>query len=116
MKAIHQSLITLFALFAFTPRILSQNPAPAVLPPGVQAVWDLDRAYREATPTRERVCLNGLWRWQPAKDITDTVPAGSWGYFKVPGSWPGITDYEQKDCQTLYAHPDWKNVRLAEVT
>ncbi len=44
------------------------------------------------------------------------VPAASWGYFKVPGCWPGITDYMQKDCQTLYSHPSWKNVRLGSVT
>jgi len=37
---------------------------------GVKAVWDPAKAARETTPTRERVCLNGLWRWQPA----DTPP------------------------------------------
>ena len=37
------------------------------LPNGVQAVWDMDKAYHETTPTRERVCINGLWRWQPAE-------------------------------------------------
>ncbi|GMV83657.1 MAG: hypothetical protein AMXMBFR7_48410 [Planctomycetota bacterium] len=38
-----------------------------VLPEGVRAVWNLDKAWRESTPTRESVCLNGLWRWQPLK-------------------------------------------------
>ena len=56
----------------------------APLPNGVKPVWDLDKAAREKTPTRERVCLNGLWRWQPAKEATDEVPAGKWGFFKVP--------------------------------
>ena len=37
--------------------------ADAALPNGVKAVWGLDKAWREKTPTRERVCLNGLWRW-----------------------------------------------------
>ena len=32
----------------------------------MKAVWDLEAAYRETTPTRERICINGLWRWQPA--------------------------------------------------
>jgi hypothetical protein len=32
----------------------------------VTAVWDLEKAYRESTPTRERLGINGLWRWQPA--------------------------------------------------
>jgi hypothetical protein len=87
----------------------------ALLPGNVKAVWDLDRAYREATPTRERVCVNGLWRWQPAQGGELRVPEGSWGFFKVPGCWPGITDYLQKDSQTLYPHPDWAQVKLSEV-
>ena len=54
----------------------------------VTPVWDLERAYRETTGTRERVCLNGLWRWQPGKGPADAVPTERWGYFKVPGCWP----------------------------
>ena len=65
----------------------------AALPPGVKAVWDMSKAHRETTPTRERTCINGLWRWQPAEAKSEQVPAGNWGYFKVPGCWPGITDY-----------------------
>jgi hypothetical protein len=87
-----------------------------VLPEGVKAVWDVSKAHREATATRERICINGLWRWQPAGDAAGAVPAGGWGYFKVPGGWPGITDYMQKDSQTLYAHPSWQARRLGEVT
>ena len=86
--------------------------AQAPLPSGVRVVWDLGKAHREKTATRERVCLNGLWRWQPAKEVANAVPAEGWGYFKVPGCWPGITDYMQKDCQTLYPHPNWKDVDL----
>jgi hypothetical protein len=93
-----------------------QEGANVELPRGVEAVWDLDKAFREKTPTQERICINGLWRWQPAEGTADAVPADRWGYFKVPGCWPGITDYMQKDCQTLYAHPSWKGVRLDEVT
>ncbi|MBN2506171.1 MAG: hypothetical protein JXQ71_05705 [Verrucomicrobia bacterium] len=85
------------------------------LPEGVRAVWDLDRALREATPTRERVCLNGLWQWQPADSARAAVPQSGWGYFKVPGPWPGIADYLQKDCQTVHAHPRWKDVALAGI-
>ena len=83
----------------------------APLGDGVRAVWDLKQAYREATPTRERICINGLWRWQPAENA-DGVPAGRWGFFKVPGCWPGAGDYMQHDCQTLYAHPSWKDAKL----
>ncbi len=79
------------------------------------AVWDLGSAWREMTPTRERVCLNGLWRWQPAQPADAAVPAGGWGWFKVPGPWPGITDYMQKDCQTLYPNPAWKTTLMSAV-
>src|SRR5215203_5845383 len=95
-------------VWASCPYLRAAEPV-APLPDGVRAVWDLSKARREATPTRERVCVNGLWRWQPARGPADVVPADGWGHFKVPGPWPGITDYLQKDCQTVYPHPDWKD-------
>ena len=76
--------------------------ADAPLPAGVKAVWDLGKAYRETTPTNERICINGLWRWQPAGDEADAVPAGDWGYYKVPAPWSA-------NSQTLYPHPTWKD-------
>jgi beta-galactosidase/beta-glucuronidase len=85
-----------------------------VLPEGVKAVWDLDKAYRDNTPTRERVCINGLWRWQPAKGAADSVPTDGWGYFKVPGEWP--KDARQGGSQILYPHPNWKDEKLGDVT
>ena len=85
------------------------------LPEGVRAVWDLAKAHRESTPTRQRVAINGLWRWQPAKDAADAPPDDAWGFFKVPGAWPGITSWIQKDCQTVFAHPSWKGDRLSGV-
>jgi beta-galactosidase len=86
------------------------------LPEGVRAVWDLAKAHQESTPTRGRVCINGLWRWQPASDAAESLPAAGWGYFKVPGSWPGISSYMQKDCQTVHAHPDWQGEDLKAIT
>jgi beta-galactosidase/beta-glucuronidase len=89
------------------------------LPTGVKAVWDLEKAHREKILNRERFCLNGLWRWQPAKeqkDNTDAVPSGGWGYFKVPGFWPGNTSYIQEDCQTLHVHPSWRDANLRTLT
>jgi len=85
------------------------------LPQGVKAVWDPAKAYREATPTRERLCINGLWRWQPAADNAIQVPTSAWGYYKVPACWPGTQDYMQSDYQTLYPDPSWKNTKLSEV-
>ena len=65
---------------------------PAVsLPDGVRAVWDMSTAYRETTPTRQRICINGLWRWQPVNQKSDQPPTENWGYFKVPGPWPKTT-------------------------
>ena len=93
----------------------AQDPSAAVLPPGVTAVWDTAKASREATPTRERLCINGLWRWQPAADNALEAPATAWGYYKVPAGWPGIQDYMQSDYQTLYPHPSWKSANLREV-
>jgi len=34
------------------------------LPAGAKAVWDLDKAFRETTYSRERICING--QWQPS--------------------------------------------------
>src|SRR5258708_16536089 len=84
----------------------------AQLPPNVKAVWDLNNAYREPTPTRERICINGLWRWQPASTLNtqhSTLPQDGWGFFKVPGCWPDITDYMQKDTHTDYPNPAWQS-------
>lgn len=93
----------------------SGGASVAPLPNGVSAVWDLDKAYRQTTPSRERIAINGLWRWQPARTGADQPPAGNWGHFKVPGCWPGNTDYLRKDFQTLYPYSSWKDDRLAGV-
>ncbi len=47
--------------------------ADTQLPAGTEVVWDLSQAYRETT-TRERICVNGLWRWQSAVATADAVP------------------------------------------
>ena len=103
-----------FALTGSTP--LRADDSAVALPHGVKAVWDFSKADRHTTPTRERICINGLWRWQPASAEANDVPTKNWGYFKVPGAWPGITDYLQKDCQTVFAAPSWKNDSLAKTT
>jgi beta-galactosidase/beta-glucuronidase len=88
----------------------------APLPAGVTAVWDIKLAHSEKTPTREHISLNGLWRWQPVQALSNNPPAGSWGWFKAPGCWPGITDYLQKECQTVFMHDAWKTVNLRDTT
>jgi len=87
----------------------------AKLPDHVKVVWDLNKAFHEATATRERICLNGLWRWQPADPQEENIPASNWGFFKVPGYWPGYADYMHKESQILFAHPSWQNKPIGDV-
>ena len=108
-------IAVILAMLAALPPGYGQQESAARLPGGVKAVWNISKAYRETTPTRERICLNGLWRWQPADAQSEQVPAESWGYFKVPGSWPGITDYMQKDSQTVFGHPEWNTRKLGSI-
>ena len=112
-KVLSISALVVSAFLAVGGQAFGQD---APLPSGVKAVWDMSKAHRDTTPTRERVCINGLWRWQPAKADATSVPAADWGFFKVPGCWPGITDYIQKDCQTVFAHPSWRNVDVAGIS
>src|SRR5258706_5797259 len=108
-------LTSLLVIFSFWPAIC-QGGADAPLPTGVKAAWDLGSAAREGTATRECVCLNGLWRWQPAQNAADSAPGGNWGYAKVPGLWPGSRgDYMWVDSQTYYPASAWKNGDLGKV-
>ncbi len=106
-----KALIWTFLLVSLAATGLAAISGP--LPEGIEAEWDLAQAFREATPGHERICINGLWRWQPANG--PSIPEAGWGYFKVPGPWPGITDYMQKDCQTLLANDAWKSVHLEAI-
>lgn len=96
---------------------INQSPhaglqSDVILPNGVSSIWDISKAYHETTPTRERICINGLWKWQPGTPQSDQLPDTNWGYFKVPGNWPGISNYMQKESQTVFAHPDWNDKSL----
>jgi hypothetical protein len=95
--------------------IAACSAADAPLPAGVKAVWDLDKACREKTPTRERLCINGLWRWQPAATGGASLPTDNWGFYKVPAPWPGHNQFARKESQTAYPHPSWKDQDLTKV-
>ncbi len=121
----NQSMKSLWRIFIGAFFILAGALAPAngtaqdiavALPAGVKAVWDIAKAEHATMPTRERICINGLWRWQPARADTAEVPVRNWGYFKVPGCWPGITDYMQKDSQSVFVHPSWAKENIAGIT
>jgi len=104
-------------ILAVTVSCTSVCPAQstAVLPEGVKAVWDMSKAFRETTPTRERICMNGLWQWQPADENGGSPPAENWGYFKVPGPWPKTKWKRAAESQYVYPHPSWKDVDYAEL-
>lgn len=108
MKYVLRKSFTIVAcIAASSASAICFGQAEKILPEGVEAVWDIEQAYRLSTPTRDKICINGLWRWQPAGQNADKIPTNGWGYFKVPGCWPGITNHMQKDSQTVHAHPDW---------
>ena len=74
-------------------RVRTMVKADAPLPDGAeQNPGSLEDAWRQVTPTREKVCLNGLWRFRPVVkgEAAAGVPASGdcWGWFKVPGIWP----------------------------
>jgi len=93
-----------------------QTAPPAdALPQGAKVVWDLEKAFRESTPTSEQLCINGLWRWQPAGTELATIPESGWGYLRVPESWPDRTQV-LAGRSVFFPHPDWGRKDLAAVT
>ena len=81
------SLLAVFVVVALGDG-LCWAQASAMLPERTKVVWDSKNAYRETTTTRERICINGLWRFQPcppdrqaAEWNLEEVPTKNWGYF-----------------------------------
>ncbi len=97
--------VILVAACATIDRTAAPEDGDVKLPGGVKAVWDIGRAYRESTDTRERICINGLWQFKPASADDEPVPppGSGWGYFKVPGPWP-----RNGGDQTIYAAEAWQ--------
>src|SRR5947208_2362336 len=82
-KAFMNALKILLLFSLAVPAVAQDDFVP--LPAGVRPVWDTSKAFHESTATREKICINGLWRWQPASVLEESVPTKNWGYFKVPG-------------------------------
>lgn len=64
--------------------------APAPVP--VQELWSAQKAWKQETATRGRLCINGLWQLHPqGEKYASPPPSGTgWGWIKVPGGWaPG---------------------------
>lgn len=76
------------------------QPIPDMpLPPGAPDTDDLATAWRQTSPTRETICLNGLWRFLPVPQHpgpTPPAPGSAWGWFKVPGVWPASSGSAQQ--------------------
>ncbi len=81
----------------FTVTVLSNRPQleDRVLPAGVAAEWSTDQAAKVTTATRERICLNGLWKFiprmpdSPGEAAARPADGQGWGWLKVPAAWPG---------------------------
>ncbi len=56
------------------------------LPAGMRSGWG-EEPLEQLSPTRAVICLNGLWRFQPADGPRAAAPDGDWGFIRVPGSW-----------------------------
>jgi beta-galactosidase/beta-glucuronidase len=79
---------------------------------GQQPVWDAAKALHESTLTRERISVNGLWRWQPAAADARDVPSAGWGFLRVPESWPSRADGPQ----VFSPNPAWNLQTLGAAT
>jgi hypothetical protein len=64
---VNLSLAALVSILSALELVGRAEQDSALLPRGVRAVWDMSKAESETTPTRERVCINVLWKWQPAE-------------------------------------------------
>jgi beta-galactosidase len=92
--------------------LLSSLACAQTVPP----VWDLEKSWRESTPTRERLSVNGLWQWQPAAGADEAPPAGAWGTLRVPEPWPSGGRRPAPPSALFHAHPEWASRSLSGVT
>lgn len=86
-----KGVLELDSLKIVVTRLRSTQKNDEPLPAGVTNVWQMDNAWRVKTPTRERICLNGLWQFRPVAEESEVerVPGVNdcWGWFPVPGIW-----------------------------
>lgn len=77
--------------FTVTRRRLN-GPQDASCPIDPSQAQSLNDAWRQDTPTRSRLSLNGLWQARPvvADGEDSAIPASGtgWGWYKVPHAWP----------------------------
>ncbi|MDH7569454.1 MAG: hypothetical protein QHJ73_07705, partial [Armatimonadota bacterium] len=81
-------------------RLRSQAKEDLPPPEGTRNLWNMETAWRQTSSTRERICLNDLWRFLPVTDEAgESVPGANqaWGWFKVPGIWPRSASGEAQE-------------------
>ncbi|MBN2440625.1 MAG: hypothetical protein JXJ04_04750, partial [Spirochaetales bacterium] len=60
-----------------------------------QKLWSFSDAWKETTATREKICLHGMWRFQPALNGGAAPPDSQSTYYsKVPGRWLSVMYYQ----------------------
>jgi hypothetical protein len=65
-------------------------------------------------PPRERICLNGLWRWRRPR--TSPIRRPTMGGAQGPRTLAGGTrTTSREDCQTLHVHPSFKHTNPSGV-
>ena len=67
---------------------------------------------RRASESASTACGSGSRR--KAREGACRQATGGTSRCPVPGR--GIEEYDQKDCQTVFANPAWKNVKMGDVT
>jgi len=65
------------------------------LPKDAKNIWEPSDSWKLKNDSREKICINGLWRFLPETTGMTKIPAEGkgWGWFKVPGIWPKAKDW-----------------------
>ncbi len=71
-----------------------------------KAFWSLDGAEKVTTPTRERITLNALWRFQ-VTDADHPFDPAKWMYLSVPGRYSGQAN-GNTDCEFFLRDGNFK--------
>jgi hypothetical protein len=75
----------------------------------------METAWRQVTPSRERICWNSLWAFRPVltHEVPERVPSQEdvWGWFKVPEMWPTSLGDLELSPQVIHWAP-WLQDRL----
>ena len=76
--------------------------------------WDLDHAWKQETTTQEKICLNGLWKFQPELQFGKQPAENEWAYLRVPGEWLGswadfcFKFYGAENCSWIKDMNNWR--------